>query len=209
MRWVKYGILVVLICLPVFVVFTFDDSYNSMQDSLCNQYPSFTTACQNKPDRYNRTGIISSEFYRHINYYLGRNSAQTPAFIESVRSQTDSSGKADPRIPRVEKKLSVFNRNFIAALNISLALAGAALTIAVQKTYRTARSTRRNKIANTRSATVIAPTVSRPAPAKRTRTSKQASTTKKLISSRSKTAPTRPKKPPVVRLRQAPKKQIK
>lgn len=146
MKWLRSGILSIIVCLPIFVLFTFDDTYNGLQDSICHQYPSFTTACQKHQDRYKRVGLVSTEFYRHIWYYLGRSDTVTPAFIESIRMQTDTSGNADARIPKIEKKLNDLNQKFILALSISLALAGAALTLLIQDFVRRAHRPNRDKI---------------------------------------------------------------
>lgn len=122
-----------MIFLPVFVLFTADDMYNGTQDAICRRYPNFTAACAPDPDRYKTKSLVSTAFYRHINYYLGRSDPGNPAYIELIKSRITTDGVPDPRIPKVEKRLSSFNRNFIIALNISLALAGASLAILVQK----------------------------------------------------------------------------
>lgn len=163
MKWIRTSVLVTMICLPLFVLFTFDDVYNGLQDSICRQYPTFATACTPYAERYNRSGFVSTSFYRHLGSYLGRSQNNAPAFIESVRAQKTAEGIADPRIPRVEKKLTAFNRSFIAALNISLALAGAALAILIQKIikrHHTMQAPRRSQKTK-QQPKVIAPTVTK------------------------------------------------
>jgi hypothetical protein len=212
MKWVKLGVLITFLCMPIFVLFAYDDSYNSLQDDLCYQHPIFYEACQSSSDRYEQAGLISRNFYRHINHYLGRKTSDTPAFIELVRNQTDNVRNSEPRTQKIEQSLTSFNRSFIIAVNCSIAVAGAALTLLIQKSiaYARRRRTRSSKNFSRQAASphIVTPTIThtRTKPVRPRRTTASRSPTPRKRSAKRPASVPKPRKPDTVRPKRTSKK---
>ncbi len=208
MKWLTVGVLAVMLCLPLFVVFSADDMYNGTQDTICKNSPGFTKACQPYENRYDRSGVVSTAFYRHIAAIIGRTTETQPAFVEALRQDAITNPKLMPMLERAEQKLSTFTRNFAIVLAIATALAGAALLYSIQRIQRLVSSLRTqpaNIVKKQPAKPKVTRTIKSVTPAsqttKRARRVVKPKSLKNGLSARSTKAASKPKRPETIRPR--------
>ena len=142
-KFLPTTILAVLVVLPIITIFAFDARYNSLQSSMCAKYPNETSlkyACDD-PEMQLRERVVTTAFYRHVADYFGREDGTSHSWMDSFAQSDYGEMVNDDARAEVKDKLYTFNREFAAALIVSIVIASVSGTLLVQKliAYRRAK----------------------------------------------------------------------
>lgn len=127
-------LLAVLVLLPVLALFVFDAKYLGLRKEVCTEFRNekyLAYGCRD-PELIERERIVSTAFYRHIADYFGREEGTSPSWLDSAVYDDGNSGISYEARSKIKQELGQFNRDFAAAMFLSVIIASVSGTILIQ-----------------------------------------------------------------------------